>query len=131
MITRDEAYELLKKYNEEDFHLHHGRMVEGAMRYFARKLGYEKEEEFLSKMASEGWHFVNLHKGLITKYEFDKGEPIDYVYQLDYVNKTEDTQSYHQLFLDAGWEEVFSWDGVYDGKWYYFRKLRYTCRSML
>ena len=28
MITRDEAYELLKKYNKEDFHLHHGRMVE-------------------------------------------------------------------------------------------------------
>lgn len=90
--------------------------------FFAHQ--YEKEEEFLSKMASEGWHFVNLHKGLITKYEFDKGEPIDYVYQLDYVNKTEDTESYHQLFLDAGWEEVFSWDGVYDGKWYYFRKLR-------
>ena len=46
MITRDEAYELLKKYNEEDFHLHHGRMVEGAMRYFARKLGYGDEEEY-------------------------------------------------------------------------------------
>ena len=46
MITRDEAYELLKKYNEEDFHLHHGRMVEGTMRYFAKKLGYADEEEF-------------------------------------------------------------------------------------
>ena len=46
MITRDEAYELLKKYNKDDFHLHHGRMVEGAMRYFAKKLGYGEEEEF-------------------------------------------------------------------------------------
>ena len=46
MITRDEAYELLKKYNTEDFHLHHGRMVEGTMRYFANKLGYGDEEEF-------------------------------------------------------------------------------------
>ena len=46
MITRDEAYELLKKYNKEDFHLHHGRMVEGTMRYFAKKLGYADEEEF-------------------------------------------------------------------------------------
>ena len=46
MITREEAYELLKKYNKEDFHLHHGRMVEGAMRYFAKKLGYGNEEEF-------------------------------------------------------------------------------------
>ena len=46
MITRDEAYELLKKYNKEDFHLHHGRMVEGTMRYFANKLGYGDEEDF-------------------------------------------------------------------------------------
>lgn len=46
MITRDEAYELLKKYNKEDFYLHHGRMVEGTMRYFAKKLGYADEEEF-------------------------------------------------------------------------------------
>ena len=46
MITRDEAYELLKKYNKEDFHLHHGRRVEGTMRYFANKLGYGDEEEF-------------------------------------------------------------------------------------
>ena len=46
MITRDEAYALLKKYNKEDFHLHHGRMVEGTMRYFAKKLGYADEEEF-------------------------------------------------------------------------------------
>ena len=46
MITRDEAYELLKKYNEDEFHLHHGRMVEGTMRYFAKKLGYADEEEF-------------------------------------------------------------------------------------
>ena len=46
MITRDEAYELLKRYNQEEFHLHHGRMVEGTMRYFAKKLGYGDEEEF-------------------------------------------------------------------------------------
>ncbi len=46
MITRDEAYELLQKYNKDAFHLHHGRMVEGAMRYFAKKLGYAGEEEF-------------------------------------------------------------------------------------
>ena len=46
MITRDEAYELLKKYNKEEFHLHHGRMVEGTMRYFAEKLGYAHEIEF-------------------------------------------------------------------------------------
>ena len=37
MITREEALELLKKYNKEEFHIHHGLMVEGTMRYFAEK----------------------------------------------------------------------------------------------
>jgi len=46
MITRAEALELLKKYNKDEFHIHHGLMVEGTMRYFAKKLGYEAEEEF-------------------------------------------------------------------------------------
>lgn len=83
---------------------------------------YEKEETFLSKMANEGWHFVKLHKGIPTKYEFVKGEKVDYIYQLDYVTQEEDTEDYHQLFTDAGWNEVYSWDGV-GGKWYYFHRV--------
>ena len=43
MITRDEALELLKKYNKEEFHIQHGLTVEGTMRYFAEKLGYDKD----------------------------------------------------------------------------------------
>lgn len=83
---------------------------------------YEKEEAFLSKMARDGWHFVNLYKGIPTKYEFVKGEKIDYIYQLDYVTIEEDTEDYHQLFADAGWNEVFSWPGI-GGKWHYFRRI--------
>ncbi|MDD4844509.1 MAG: hydrolase [Anaerotignum sp.] len=45
-ITRDEAWELLTKYNKEQFHLRHGETVESAMRYFAKELGYGEEEEF-------------------------------------------------------------------------------------
>ncbi len=45
-MTRDEAYEFLKEFNKDDFHLHHGRTVEGVMRYFAEKLGYGDEVEF-------------------------------------------------------------------------------------
>lgn len=44
--TREEAWELLKKYNEEPFHLHHAVTVEGVMRYMARELGYGEDEEF-------------------------------------------------------------------------------------
>ncbi|MGC2873423.1 HDIG domain-containing metalloprotein [Ihubacter sp. rT4E-8] len=46
MINRNEALELLKKYNKEDFHIHHGITVECVMRYMAKKLGYEEDAEF-------------------------------------------------------------------------------------
>lgn len=46
MITREEAWNLLQEYNKEPFHLRHGEVVEGCMRYFARQLGYGEEEEF-------------------------------------------------------------------------------------
>ncbi len=45
-FTIEQAYELLKQYNKDSFHLRHGRTVEGVMRYFARELGYGQEEEF-------------------------------------------------------------------------------------
>ena len=45
-LTRDEAWELLKEYNSDTFHLKHAVTVEGVMRYFARELGYEDEAEF-------------------------------------------------------------------------------------
>ena len=84
---------------------------------------YEKEEKFLSSMRSHGWRFTSLHRGFLSgKYEFEKCEPEDYIYQLDYINAEDDTASYHQLFKDAEWEEIFSWGGVYNGKWYYYCK---------
>jgi len=45
-VEREEALELLKKYNKESFHLKHSFTVEGVMRYFAKTLGYQDEEEF-------------------------------------------------------------------------------------
>ena len=45
-ITRDEAWELLKEYNKDKFHLKHGLTVEGVMKYFAKELGYGDEAEF-------------------------------------------------------------------------------------
>ena len=45
-MERDEAFKLLKEYNKEAFHIRHALTVEGVMKYFAEKLGYEKEKEF-------------------------------------------------------------------------------------
>lgn len=50
MITREEALELLTEYNKEGFHIQHALTVEGVMNYFAKKLGYEDEEEFWSRV---------------------------------------------------------------------------------
>lgn len=45
-LDREQALNLLKKYNKEPFHLLHGLTVEGVMRWYAKELGYEEEEEF-------------------------------------------------------------------------------------
>ena len=45
-VTREQALELLKKYNKEPFHIQHALTVEGVMRWFAKELGYGEEEEF-------------------------------------------------------------------------------------
>ena len=45
-LTRAQAWDLLREYNKEPFHLRHALTVEGVMRYFARELGYADEEEF-------------------------------------------------------------------------------------
>lgn len=45
-INREEAWELLNKYNKEKFHLQHALTLEAVMRYFAKKLGYGEQEDF-------------------------------------------------------------------------------------
>ena len=45
-ISRDDALELLKKYNKESFHIQHALTVEGVMRWYAKELGYADEEDF-------------------------------------------------------------------------------------
>lgn len=45
-VSRQQALELLMKYNKEPFHLLHGLTVEGVMRWYARERGYGDEEDF-------------------------------------------------------------------------------------
>lgn len=42
-ITREEAFSLLKQYNEEPFHIQHALTVEGVMRWFAKEAGEDEE----------------------------------------------------------------------------------------
>ena len=48
-MNREEAWNLLRQYNKESFHLRHALTVEGIMRYFAKELGYADQEEYCVK----------------------------------------------------------------------------------
>ncbi|WRS28749.1 hydrolase [Oscillospiraceae bacterium MB08-C2-2] len=45
-LTREEAWELLKKYNKEPFHLQHALTLEGTMQWYASQLGCDQEADF-------------------------------------------------------------------------------------
>lgn len=45
-IAREEAYELLKKYNQDPFHIQHAITVEAVMKWYADKLGYADEADY-------------------------------------------------------------------------------------
>ena len=45
-LTRAQAWDLLRQYNEEPFHLQHALTVEAVMRWFANELGYGADADF-------------------------------------------------------------------------------------
>ena len=75
----------------------------------------EKEEAWLREMSQKGQHFRSVSPP--STYIFEKGEPIDYVYRLDYFTNRKDRSNYLQIFQDAGWD----YKGEMGG-WQYFRQ---------
>ena len=59
-MTREEAWELLTEYNQDEVQLLQAQRVENTMRYFARELGFADEEDF--------WGIV----GLLHDLDFEK-----------------------------------------------------------
>ncbi|MDR1143410.1 MAG: hydrolase [Spirochaetaceae bacterium] len=45
-ISRETAWELLRRHNKDPFHLQHALTVEGVMRWYAAELGYAGEAEY-------------------------------------------------------------------------------------
>ena len=45
-ITREQAYDLLKEYNKDPFHLQHALTVEAVMKWYAKELGYGEEVQY-------------------------------------------------------------------------------------
>lgn len=77
----------------------------------------EKEEAWLTQMASEGWHLSAVSP--FGFYTFKAGPKQAVVYRLDYryPRHRQDLEDYLQLFADAGWEHVGQMSN-----WQYFRK---------
>ena len=77
---------------------------------------YKEEEQYLRKQHQAGWKFVKT--GKLVTYHFEKCEPEDVIYRLDYnpegnANKDE----YIRMFADCGWEYIQEYTGFN-----YFRK---------
>ena len=45
-ISRKEAFELLKKYNKDPFHIQHALTVEAVMKWYANELGYGDDAQY-------------------------------------------------------------------------------------
>lgn len=45
-LTREQALALLKRYNQEPFHIQHALTVEGVMRWYANELGYGADADY-------------------------------------------------------------------------------------
>ena len=77
----------------------------------------DKEEEWLSDMSKQGLHLSK--PGFFGRYEFEQGEPRNYVYRMDFMTgKKDQKDTYLQMFTDAGWEHLGEF-----GSWQYFRVL--------
>lgn len=53
-FSREKAFNSLKEYNKESFHIKHALTVEGVMKYFVEKLGYGDEKEFFWEINFKG-----------------------------------------------------------------------------
>ena len=77
---------------------------------------WEKEQNYLREMHRQGWKFVRLTA--LGVYHFEKCEPEDVIYQLDYnADGLAHKEEYVQLFADCGWEYLQDYLG-----YSYFRK---------
>lgn len=84
--------------------------------HFFTIMDYEKEQTYLQEMHKKGWRFTGVTG--IGFYHFDKCEPEDVVYQLDYNQEgLSHKEEYIQMFRDCGWEYLTDFFG-----YSYFRK---------
>ena len=83
-------------------------------------MDYEKEARYLSRMHQKGWKLVkiSLRYLYVRAYIFEKCQPEEVIYQLDYNQEGMKNQmEYVKMFEDCGWEYLLEFAG-----YSYFRK---------
>lgn len=90
------------------------------MRKFKIFVDMDKEEQYLNKMAKNGYILKNYSSFGV--YTFVKSEPKDLHYRIDYrvFNKKREFEEYKTLFEDAGWEHISG--TTYSGGQYFLPK---------
>ncbi|MFD0679375.1 MULTISPECIES: DUF2812 domain-containing protein [unclassified Paenibacillus] len=88
------------------------------MKKFKFFINFEKEEQWLNKMAQQGYRFTKKTMG----YEFQPDKPDNAVIKMDYrtFKKQEDFADYCALFEDCGWQHI---TGTKSSGYQYFRKI--------
>lgn len=71
-----------------------------------------KQEAWFESMSREGWHLQNVDW---LTYTFERGEPTEYVYRLDY-RPDKDEHEFQAFVQEAGWQTIAKTTG-----WLYFR----------
>ena len=78
-MTREQAWDLLTQYNQEEFHLRHAVTVEHVMRWFARELGYDLPIELFDEINHQVPHLGNINPSgtqLTESFWFAGGVPM-------------------------------------------------------
>ena len=77
---------------------------------------HKDEEQYLRKQHNAGWKFIKVTGFGV--YHFEKCQPEDVVYQLDYNQESANNEGeYIQMFADCGWDYIQEYAG-----YSYFRK---------
>jgi len=74
------------------------------MRKWKFFINFEKEEQWLNELASQGYLLVNKS----VRYEFQRGKPANANIKIDYrvFKRWDDFEDYRALFEDSGWRHI-------------------------
>lgn len=90
-VDREKALQVLKKYNEEEFHIKHGLTVAAVMGWFADQLGYGQDKEY--------WSLV----GLMHDVDFEKWPDEHCVKAVELLEQAGFEKDFIRAVVSHGW----------------------------